>query len=516
MAEQQALNEHSLQTIIMKMQLNPNLKLTLTDKCLRKVIVYLLNSNEMLSKIENYKVTIYRALCDYRSPWRNSVEMEVKNNISKLPLPEALKKEMMPIVKPVSYEILRWKLFHESFIHEDEKYFNKIILKQLKWTCEGAIDHRRTAQALLRLDVFDLEKRYRLACLYCLEEDIKLLWEQLPEKRKWYYHGGHDTLRVRELQLEFYWPYVLLGEESQLPAENSSFNKHALVCSGRNGNKTVSEYFFRKLTAEERDSALLSALDAAMYRDGREMVNWPEAHVQVRLGDVACYFLSLLSPEQQMRLLRENPCAILNLLYDWPWHEVFLEIMDVVWTFLPQDQYGTLMDALMHADHYFPNLFQKVFIGSPVLFRNYFVDSESRHSIRGHIFPDFFDDHDIETVRVIFENINHGDVISLLSSKFVVQLFDEWVMKDSLDMIELCFQVASLSETDRKTLRAVYVGFLDSRGDSRCALVLKEKWKTVFTFLDNVASCNKRISEDETSAEVKKLCTEEEKNDTEK
>ncbi|KAF8789803.1 hypothetical protein HNY73_007713 [Argiope bruennichi] len=515
MAGQQALNEHNFQTIIRKSQLNPNLKLTLTDKCLRKIVVYFLNSNDILSIIENFKYNDDFTGCrsEHKLHWRNSVEAGVKNKVSKLPLPGSLKKKLMLLIKPISFEILRWKTFLETFISKDRYFFDKSILKQLKWTCEGAIDHRKTAQALLRLDVFDVEKRYRLACLYCLEEDIKLLWEQLPEKRKWYFHGGHENFRIRELQMEFYWPYVLLGKESQLPTHlNSSFNKNALARSARNGNQTVSEYFFRKLAAEERDSALLGALEAAMYRHGGKIVNWPEAYVQVRLGDVASYLLSLLSPEQQMRLLMENPCAILNLFQDWPWHEVFLDIMDMVWPFLPQDHYGTLMDVLRNSNFYFPSLYQKVFKGSPVLFKNYFVHRESRSCIT---FREFFIDHDIETVRVIFENLNHGDLISLLSSEVFVSFFNRWVMNEWLDMIKLCFQVAPLSETDIKTLRAVYVEFLDSLGNSSCSLMVKKKWEPVFTFLDNVASCNKRISEGKTPTEVKKLCTEEEKNDTE-
>ncbi|CAL1286292.1 unnamed protein product [Larinioides sclopetarius] len=497
----------------MEKYLNGVSKVSLRQIALRRVGIVLWNEHDILSSIGKFRFHPGK----YHKEWRETIEKNVVYKASKLQLPESLKKQMAQILKPIGLQILRWKIFHEAYVSNSSENYDVPVLSKLCWTSAGAVDYKKTAENLIRSDVLDSFKRYVLACLYCLEDSIAQLWKDFPEYDKTYFYIK-DSTPIEKPHLEFCWPYVLEGEESKLDAMPgrdggpARFYQYAFEYSACKGNKTATEFFFQKLTPEEKESVLVETAKAVLISRDIEMyrLNTYEDFPKEKVSDVFCYLLSLMSLEEQIRIFREEPCKVLKCLLDWPWHDFFLDIADFIWTFLPENDYGSLLwkmtMSIRNSGYYFPNLFQNFFLSSPINFRKHFVDRECQFN---SFFPNFFHSEDTETIKVIFRNVDAADRLRLVSSDHIFKLFYDFILGGRWRIVEVCLLEAKLSKEHKERLMENFTEFLKGmdRGQIKWR---KRKWRRFFDFLDeNDARVPKRISlVDETLTKRKKICCE--------
>ncbi|GBM60932.1 hypothetical protein AVEN_192389-1 [Araneus ventricosus] len=98
------------------------------------------------------------------------------------------------------------------------------------------------------------------------------------------------------------------------------------------------------------------------------------------------------------------------------WQDLFFDIADVIWAFLPESRYEDLLfkiyDSIDSSGYYFPNFFQNLFLHSLIEFRRYFVDEEIR---KGYFFLTFFINEDRENYQRIFRNVDAADRVRLVS-----------------------------------------------------------------------------------------------------
>ncbi|GBM04971.1 hypothetical protein AVEN_60181-1 [Araneus ventricosus] len=301
--------------------LNP---LSLKDMTIRRSAALLFQESNTLASISNCRTRcLFFDDCKCPLIWRESVyEMLVK--ISKLGLPESLTKQLIDTVRPMGRHLGRWKVFHEEYLqdsHDEEIYFDVPILGKLCWTAAGAVDYRKTAEELIRSDVIDTVKKFKLACLYCLEDYIPLFWQELPTENKKYFCSKRGSrLQSGALDLQFWWTYIVKGEESKLEyltrshrRDQVTFHQYAFQCSAEKGNKTAAEYFFQKLTHEQKNASLINTARALVaFRNAIPGV-YPENFPKEKFSDVLRYLLSLMTPDQQMQIFQEEPSNVLAL-----------------------------------------------------------------------------------------------------------------------------------------------------------------------------------------------------------
>ncbi|GBM82461.1 hypothetical protein AVEN_48624-1 [Araneus ventricosus] len=346
----------------MEKQLSFLLKLSLEEMALRRLVINLWTEADVLDSIKDFRIETDK---EYSGPsqillykqnkeWRTTVENEVKAKMAELVLPESLKKRMMHILRPIGLQIKDWKILMEAYLSDSRKYLYMHFLEQLCWTSAGAIDYQKTVEKIVRLEKFDSLTRYKLACSFCLADSIPVLWEELSEDNKRCFNDEINIIRYFDMPTEFYWKYVLKGKEYKVkdfferfyPSRNLTFHQYAFESSARKGNKAATEFFFQKLTYKERDDCLIRTAYNVVKRSGPDIRFQAFKFPQRNLSDVLYYLLSVMSPEQQMQVFKTYPADVLPYFLDWPWHDLFLDVADLVWTFLPEIEHRYLANYI--------------------------------------------------------------------------------------------------------------------------------------------------------------------------
>ncbi|GBN06474.1 hypothetical protein AVEN_177232-1 [Araneus ventricosus] len=446
----------------MEKQLKYVLMLSLKEMALRRVAVLLWYDSDILTSISKFQSDTLFCI-NRRKEWRETIDKKIKDKMLKLNLPESLTKQMIDIVEPISLEIKRWKTFHGDFIYNSYKEISSPDLAKLCWTTVGTINYQKTAEEFVRCNALNVEGRYKLACLYCLEDYIPFLWEELPKYMKEHFYNEYVTLPY----LPYFWPHILKRELSKLDyllrtsgRNLFTLNQYAFEYSAEKGNKTAAEYFFQKLTQEEREASLMRTTLAVLANPNMELNKYVADFPKEKFSDVFCYLLSLMTPEQQLEILQARPVDVFLCFLDWPWQDLFLENADLIWTLLHPSGYGDLILKMMYrystSDFYFPKLFQDFFMQSPLDFKKKFIDPE-------HAYPllcKFFDSEDSETIQVIFRNVDAVDRVKLVCHCDVLELFYFCMVKDGWHMVEVCLREATLCKEDGKRLKEVFMEFL--------------------------------------------------------
>ncbi|GBO27198.1 hypothetical protein AVEN_72785-1 [Araneus ventricosus] len=112
---------------------------------------------------------------------------------------------------------------------------------------------------------------YSLACSYFLDDYIQILWDQLPEDSKRYFYNGEGT----KLNNRFESPFGYYGP--------TTFNQYLSEYSVSKGNRAATEYFFRKITGDKRESWLFTIAQAVLILQSKNdfsIIKFPyERHV---------------------------------------------------------------------------------------------------------------------------------------------------------------------------------------------------------------------------------------------
>ncbi|CAL1267679.1 unnamed protein product [Larinioides sclopetarius] len=472
----------------MEKQLKSVLLLSLKEMALRRVAVILWSDSDISAVLKlptcGFDIdinTIHLATEKMRKECRETIVNKVKDKVLKLELPESLRKQINDIVYPISEEIKKLKKYQEDCLRDKDVKTILPCSAQLCWTSAGAIHTRKTAEKLVRCEKFNVVQRYRLACSYCLEDYIPHLWEKLPEEKKIIYSNNRNL----SLDLRFCWPHILKGELDKLDyllrishRNLTSFNQWAFESSAENLNKTAAEYFFQKLTREERETSLMRTAHAVLghpYQDEFQTRTVP---------DLLCYLLSFMTPEQQMELVKAHPVHVLCCFLDWPWQDLFLENASLIWNFLPPSAYGLLLGRMVRKfeDHYFPKLFEEFFVQSPIDFKKCFVDEISLFGIAACQFLSiFFESEDSGSIEVVFRNVDAADRVKLIFHPDVFKLFFKNILWERWRTVEVSLREAKLSKEEKKRLRDAFTEFLERSVSGEC---VNRKFKRFFELLD--------------------------------
>ncbi|GBM41688.1 hypothetical protein AVEN_46956-1 [Araneus ventricosus] len=472
--------------------------LSLKDMATRRIVAVLFKESDILASVSNFrrKFLLWNEKKSLKV-WEETVEDKVSDKISKLGLPKSLTKLLIDTAKPMGREIPGWKTLHEKYLLKSYKkgiHFDAPILERLCWTAAGALDYRKTAEELIRSDVIDVVGRYKIACLYCLEDWIPLIWNELPEEKKLYFYNGIHNLHlmIEKLRLQFWWPYIIRGEQSKLDSffrysrNPITFHRFAFQYSAAIRNKAAAEYFFQKLTQEEKESSLITTTKELLSFRNWNSGKFPEEKVSEMLR----YLLSVMTPDQQMRIFQERPSQVLECFLHWPLQDRFSEIADLTWNFLRESDYDSVLremyERFKNSTYYFQMLFKEFFLSIPCDFRKRFVDRQCKS---GSYFARILQLQDKEALETTFRYVDSATRAGLVFSELALAHFHSSISRGRWDVVAVCLREARLSKEDRERLR-------EMRRKTR-------RWTGFFQFLDETDAPGKRCSEDETPTEAK-------------
>ncbi|GFR21774.1 ANK_REP_REGION domain-containing protein [Trichonephila clavata] len=266
----------------------------------------------------------------------SSIEESLKLKISNcLVLPKELRAVLSSLVKPVGGCI---KDIIEHIYGDD--YLPSHFMGRLSWTSLGIIDLKKTAKAVLKDENLPITKRYEIACTYCLEDKIQMLWSELPETNKMDYLKENGPIRTQPY-FPIYWTYYMRAELNSLEegirdenyAKMSCHYLGILIASFRD-NQVAVEYFLGKLSAEEKEQFFSLFFPCVEYP--LIMNNYKPSNSYA--CDVIYFLLSQMNANQRTSIFEKCGSHILNSFFVFPYGGMILEIGSVVQKYLTHDQ----------------------------------------------------------------------------------------------------------------------------------------------------------------------------------
>ncbi|KAL6969042.1 hypothetical protein U1Q18_044668 [Sarracenia purpurea var. burkii] len=126
-------------------------------------------------------------------------------------------------------------LFNLSCRHGILKCFNGIVFNP-----DGSISYRRSGANLVKMDYFSNVQKYKIACTFCLEDDVRRIWPSVSR---------HSILLGNSCNIYFpisYWNSRMESREDHIPATDR------FLLSFHAQNWAAFEYFFGMLTNDQK------------------------------------------------------------------------------------------------------------------------------------------------------------------------------------------------------------------------------------------------------------------------
>ncbi|XP_065226101.1 uncharacterized protein LOC135849533 isoform X2 [Planococcus citri] len=182
----------------------------------------------------------------------------------KLPdLPTSIYDTIEEYVKKLGLSLENWLEEHYKrvfFFHYGRRNYVLYDFDDFVSDSSGGIDFDRTAERMMGCDRFSKAKKFKVACMYCFEDDVRRIWPSVWKK------VGFDQIQFDECPQLYYWICRLSNQLNKIPflhEDDSIDGKMFNACIRSSG--TSWEYFWNRLSPEIQ---LQKALD--VFREGEK------------------------------------------------------------------------------------------------------------------------------------------------------------------------------------------------------------------------------------------------------
>ncbi|GBO22582.1 hypothetical protein AVEN_1308-1 [Araneus ventricosus] len=130
---------------------------------------------------------------------------KVRRKLNQIGVPDIIIDIVLENLWPISFEISKWIVYHV----EDTGIG---CSSNFCWTPQVNIDYVKTAEILIKNEALGIKKRFKLACFYCLDSEVRSLWEQmsLSEKRSFFVRG--NLKKSDQNPIVLYWTHYMQGK----------------------------------------------------------------------------------------------------------------------------------------------------------------------------------------------------------------------------------------------------------------------------------------------------------------
>ncbi|XP_065218655.1 uncharacterized protein LOC135844396 isoform X7 [Planococcus citri] len=187
-----------------------------------------------------------------------ALDKEVRKWVKALPLPKSLAAKTMNHFYTVESSVRDWisYLFQMVFFDEGTKCDLYQYLGYIIWHPNGIVNSAETARNLLKSNALSVGEKFRLACTYCLQEDIVRIWPTVK-----YDHQVVSIEVDRSPFLMYYWKCYCAGQLQNIRMRSDVSIEEYMIRKPSVNNWPAIEYFFDRLDAERRVPMVISLID---------------------------------------------------------------------------------------------------------------------------------------------------------------------------------------------------------------------------------------------------------------
>ncbi|GFT34324.1 uncharacterized protein NPIL_85101 [Nephila pilipes] len=282
----------------------------------------------------------------------------IMKKLSSSDLPLLLKKKVIGLIQPLSVEIDQWTCDHYSIL----KYYKHESLNEYVWKDNGTIDRLKTAKNYIQCESNSLFRRFRMACVYWLEEEAKQLWEKMPESSR------RRLDAIRDDSLSDRWEHAVKDWIPFLKSGAVDWKMHRF-------SHPFSWYCQDSLIMQGNLLQHLSPQDRLNVF--KRMIKGPgSTHKKT-------FCLSKMNAEQLKIRMKMEPVEVFISLCNWPLHLLFQEMSDHIFSFLNERQFLEFLIEVVYykigfdwMDCDYVELLNELWKKCPVHFKQYVENSK--------------------------------------------------------------------------------------------------------------------------------------------
>lgn len=428
--------------------MNYSLKPSLQHITLVKVVAALWNQEDVRGLIKS-SVSI-------PSLSMPKIEDIVEDKLQQLLIPQLLKLKAISYIKPIGLQIFNWLQYHSS-----DLYLLVQLPAEFSWTAQGTINRKTTAEMLITDENIDLCTRYKLACINCLEDGIKNLWNIMPEyHRKYFLNQG--SLNMNSQRNEVYFWSLKMNQEMLYVSYKTLFETSAL-----DGNKVATTYFLNKLTPREREQSLVKVAN------------------RVTNSEILIYLLSQLKEEQQIEVFKNNSSIVVQSFTHWPFQNLFIAIIESgMWKFLSKDVFHELLQFLIQKicdddqDWDYKKLFMEFWPESPFALNKFDTDEFNNKGLESLLYH--IDQNYTEIVKFTLKDVSLTVKKKLIYCNWMQFTIQTLILDEKWNILELFLRECLPSEDEMVKFKEAFEK--STAGQRIKNNLASEKWKQLFRF----------------------------------
>ncbi|GBO00577.1 hypothetical protein AVEN_272987-2 [Araneus ventricosus] len=314
--------------------------------------------------------------------WRR-VRGKVKRKLNQIGLPDLIIDIVLENLWPISFEISKWIIYHVEDTGID-------CSSNFCWTPQAKIDYVKTAEILIKNEALDIKKRFKLACFYCLDSEVRSLWEQmgLSEKRSFFVRG--NLKKSNQSPIVLYWTYFI--QEVPIDYWGSKAMNHTQLFkyAVENGYLSATKFFLGKLKVSLRNRMISNCFCIHLHK----LYN-PKYIAKDHLT-IACFLICQLPSNYQGMTHFNRLSLIFRYFLEWPMQKQFMTVVNRLRHYLRERTFGELLEGIFEKDiggfkdHDYKELFMEFWHQIPEKYKIY-VRTESRVGYK--IFMKFVKEH---------------------------------------------------------------------------------------------------------------------------
>ncbi|GBO32047.1 hypothetical protein AVEN_186560-1 [Araneus ventricosus] len=182
--------------------------------------------------------------------WRR-VRGKVKRKLNQIGLPDLIIDIVLENLWPISFEISKWIVYHVEDTGFD-------CSSNFCWTPQVKIDYLKTAEILIKNEALDIRKRFKLACFYCLNSEVRSLWEQMSLSERRFFYVRRNLKKSDQNPIVLYWSYYIQAVPRDFWDSKALNHTQLFKYAVENGYLSATKYFFGKLELQ-RERMILNS-----------------------------------------------------------------------------------------------------------------------------------------------------------------------------------------------------------------------------------------------------------------
>ncbi|XP_065208940.1 uncharacterized protein LOC135837555 [Planococcus citri] len=153
-------------------------------------------------------------------------------------VPSRIRSQIDDRIDTFGKELLKWRNFHYSVFIDEQKFSN--YMKHMVLDFSGTIGYKATALNILNSGQFADVENYKMACLYCLEDQVRRFWPLVTEE------DLYDRYNTCNLS---YWNDVMKSGENSITDRRPTepFIELWMEFANRGKDRAAFEQFYQML-----------------------------------------------------------------------------------------------------------------------------------------------------------------------------------------------------------------------------------------------------------------------------